>query len=241
MYTHKKHLFFDLDDTVTLSRSQIDDDMYELLSSLPHDIVVISGAQYSQIENQLRNLPIYRLGQNGNQAYHKDNSLLWEEVLSEVHENEVRRHIEALKEHLTHAVQDENDLVEHRGSQISFSLLGHHEEVPKKKSFDPDRSLRLELLEKVPFESEEVEVRIGGTTCFDYFMKGKHKGFNVDRLIAHQGWNKHECLYFGDALFPGGNDEAVIGVIDTHPVDDHRDTFEKLSTYFGEKRDTRKE
>ncbi len=232
MYKYKKHLFFDLDDTLTLSRSEIDADMYELLASLPHDIVVISGAEHSQIEKQIRDLPIYRLGQNGNQAFHKDSSLLWEEKLSKEHEEAVLSHIESLHEHLSHDVRDEHDLIEHRGSQISFSLLGHHEDVSKKKSFDPDRALRLELLNRVPFVSDDVEVRIGGTTCFDYFMKGKHKGHNVRRLIAHQGWDVDSALYFGDALFPGGNDEAVIGVIDTHSVEDHRDTYRKLLQHF---------
>ena len=32
-------------------------------------------------------------------------------------------------------------------------------------------------------------------------------------------------MYVGDALFPGGNDETVIGVIPTHPVDSPDATF----------------
>ena len=46
----------------------------------------------------------------------------------------------------------------------------------------------------------------------DYFKKGKNK-FNINRLIDLKGWEKEECLFFGDALFPGGNDETVNGVI----------------------------
>ena len=41
-------------------------------------------------------------------------------------------------------------------------------------------------------------------------------------------WNKDECVYYGDALIPGGNDESVIGVIETIPVVNHRDTYRKL-------------
>lgn len=232
MYSHKKHLFFDLDDTVTLSRSRIDEAMYALLSTLPHDIVVISGAQHTQIEKQILDVPAYRLGQNGNQAYHEDGTLLWEERLLPHQEAHVRAHISALQDRVSHPVRDTNDLIEHRGSQISYSLIGHNEDVHTKKAFDPDRSQRLTLLEAVPFESDEVEVRIGGTTCFDYFMKGRHKGFNVARLIEHEGWNTDACLYFGDALFPGGNDEAVIGVIETVSVADHLDTYKKLREFF---------
>ncbi len=234
MFGHKKHLFFDLDDTVTLSRSRIDDDMHECMRSLPHDLVIISGARADQIRAQVGDLNLYVLGQNGNEAFQTDQSELWREVLSPTHEAFIREHIEQLRSVTEHAVIDHNDLVEHRGAQISYSLIGHHEDVTRKKAFDPDRAKRLALLSQVPFENDEVEVRIGGTTCFDYFLKGKHKGHNVARLIQDRGWDKDACLYFGDALFPGGNDEAVIGVIDTVPVTDHRDTFAKLTQFFGE-------
>ncbi len=232
MNTKKKHLFFDLDDTVTLSRSPIDKDMYDLMSLLPHDLVVITGAHYTQMEKQLLDLSTYRLGQNGNQAYSPEGILLWEEKLLDHHNELIQKHITKVRSLCTHSIQDEDDLIEHRGSQISFSILGHHENVTKKKSFDPDRKKRLELLNQIPFESADVEVRIGGTTCFDYFIKGRHKGFNVERLITYNNWDKKDCLYFGDALFPGGNDEAVIDVIETTPVKDHRHTFELLKSHF---------
>ncbi len=64
-------------------------------------------------------------------------------------------------------------------------------------------------------------------------MKGRNKGYNIKRLIEHEGWDASECLYFGDSLFPGGNDETMIGVIDTVPVRDHRHTYELLREYFG--------
>ena len=85
----------------------------------------------------------------------------------------------------------------------------------------------------VPFESEELVVKIGGSTSFDYIHKDRHKGTNVQKLIDLMNWSKDECIYFGDGLFPGGNDEAVIGVIETVLVEDHHDTYRKLRTLFG--------
>ena len=82
------------------------------------------------------------------------------------------------------------------------------------------------MLVEHPLVSDAVEVRIGGTTTFDYFRKGMHKGHNVLELIRRKGWVKDECVYVGDALFPGGNDETVIGVIDTHPVKNPTETLE---------------
>ena len=69
-------------------------------------------------------------------------------------------------------------------------------------------------------------VRPGGTTTFDFTIAGKDKGFNILRLIRHEGWKKEDCIYIGDALFAGGNDETVIGVIPTHAVKDPDDTFD---------------
>ena len=45
-------------------------------------------------------------------------------------------------------------------------------------------------------------------------------------------WDKDECVYFGDGLYPGGNDEAVIGVIETIPVVNHLDTYRILQEKF---------
>lgn len=232
--TSKKHLFFDMDDTVTLTRSLMDDDVYDLFVKLPHDIIIVSGAHIDQIHHQTRGLPLYRLGQNGNQAVNPSHETLWEEVLTDEHTGRIREHIDALARVCSLPVLDPLDLVEHRGAQISYSIIGHHEETAKKKACDPQQEIRRNLLAAVPFDHDEIEVKIGGTTCFDYFMKGRTKGFNIKKLLAHTGWSTEECIYFGDSLFPGGNDETVIGVIDTVAVRDHRHTFELLREYFVE-------
>jgi hydroxymethylpyrimidine pyrophosphatase-like HAD family hydrolase len=94
--------------------------------------------------------------------------------------------------------------------------------------YDPSREKRLSLLAQIPFASQDLVVKIGGSTSLDYIHKDRHKGTNVQKLIDLMNWDKDECVYFGDGLYPGGNDEAVIGVIETIPVDDHLDCFKKL-------------
>lgn len=227
-----KHLFFDMDDTVTLSRSLMDDDVHAFFSSLPHDLVIVSGAHVDQIHHQVRGLPLYRLGQNGNQAIDPNGEALWEETLSPYHTERITEHINELTKLCELEIRDPNDLIEHRGAQISYSIIGHHEETHRKKACDPAQEIRRSLLERVPFTCDDLEVKIGGTTCFDYIMKGRNKGFNITRLIEHKGWDKDACLYFGDSLFPGGNDETVIGVIETVQVRDHRHTFDILRELF---------
>ena len=78
-----------------------------------------------------------------------------------------------------------------------------------------------------------VEVKSGGTTVLDIFQKGKHKGYNVGELIKTLGWEKDNAIYVGDALFPGGNDATVIGVIDTHAVPNYHATYDFLKNELG--------
>ncbi len=220
------HLFFDLDNTVTRSRTKISPELKEMLTTTPHTVTIVSGAICSQIGFQVDGIPCYKLGQNGNQALTPDDAILWEERLSKHDEEVVHAHIHSIPRDWE--VKDENDLVQDRGCQISYSLLGHNEDIATKETFDPHGEKRSALLAAYPFVSDELDVRIGGTTCFDYTAKGRHKGFYVARLIEQLGWDKTECIYFGDMLFPGGNDESVIGVIKTQSVDNPEDTLAQL-------------
>lgn len=228
----KKHLFFDKDNTITRSKSLIDSDIYTLLNDLPHDVIIVSGQMSENIRVETNNLHAIVLGQNGNHAIDVEDKELWNNRLSSSESGEILEHIGKLMRCVDIDVKDPNNLVEHRGAQLCYSIIGHDEEVAIKEKYDPNMEKREEMLKRFPFESETVEVKIGGTTTFDYFAKGKHKGFNVKRLIDHMGWNNDECIYFGDMLVPGGNDESVIGVIETVAIDNHRHTYDILRGEF---------
>lgn len=227
------HLFFDLDGTVTPSRSKIGLKMKTLLASLKQDIVIISGSTTQQIAYQTDNLPIITMGQNGNHTVHPHLGELWQDQLSLQEKEEVLAHARLILDACDHDVPDPNDLIEDRGSQISVSLYGHHADPETKRAFDGDFKKRKALLERFPFVSEHIEVKLGGSTCLDYFRKGKDKGYNISRLIDHLSWQKDECLFFGDALFEGGNDESVIGIIETVAVTDPDDCYAKLMARLG--------
>jgi len=228
MPKNKKHLFFDLDKTVAPARQPILKDMFELLTSLSHDIIIVSGQEVPKIAWQTNNLSAIRLGQNGNHATEIDGFELWNIPLEKHHQDEILAHINALVESLDHDMQYEWNPIENRGSQITFSPIGNTAPVEIKLEYDPDRKKRDALLRHIPFVSDDLIVKIGGSTSFDYIHKDRHKGTNVAKLITHKNWNKDDCIYFGDGLFPGGNDEAVIGVIDTVPVSDHIHTYRLL-------------
>lgn len=228
----KKHLFFDMDMTVAPSRQPITQKMYDLLDSLSEDIIIVSGQYAHKIKWQSSNLPAIRMGQNGNESYDLDGSELWMTPLTLGEKKEILQHVDKIVSILPEVPKPEWTPVEDRGAQITFSPIGNTAPVEIKKAYDPDVSKRFALLDEIPFESDTLVVKIGGSTSFDYFHKDRNKGTNVQKLIDLKGWNADECIYYGDGLYPGGNDEAVIGVIETVPVESDEDTFEKLSKIY---------
>ncbi len=228
-----KHLFFDMDKTIAPARQPILLEMFNLLSSLSQEIIIVSGQDTEKIAWQSNNLKAFVLGQNGNHAIAPDGTELWYTPLEEHQRTEILDHISEVMEILEHEVNHAWNPIEDRGAQITFSPIGNTAPVDIKMAYDPDRVKRLSLLDSIPFASEELVVKIGGSTSLDYIHKDRHKGTNVQKLIDFMKWNKDDCVYFGDGLYPGGNDEAVIGVIKTVAVDDHHDCYEKLRKLLG--------
>jgi HAD superfamily hydrolase (TIGR01484 family) len=237
------HYFFDLDNTLTPSKAPILPEHAPILRRLTDiaDAIVVSGHGEKDIRAHLTPTLEGRyhiLGQNGNFAETKDGRVLWNRSLSDAQKGAILAFIAKARTHLRYAVKDENDIIDDRDSQIAFSLIGHHEDAEKKKNFDPKHEIRLGLLRDMADDVEalraaDVEVRSGGTTVLDFFALGKNKGYNVAQYIEAMGWDTSECLYFGDALFPGGNDETVVGVIPTRAVSGPDDTFSYIKEVIG--------
>lgn len=231
-----RNIFFDLDNTVTRSRSLLAPPMQEVLVRLLRagfTLSVVSGARVEQAKKQLSNFPCFYLGQNGNHAHDGNTGRnLWQRTLTLGEKAEIIRHINSIP--LVWSVSDKNDLIQDRGCQISYSLIGHNEVLEKKEAFDPDGLTRKSILEKFPLVSGTVEAKLGGTTCFDYNQKGKHKGYNIAEFVKRMNWDKKKCLYIGDALFPGGNDDSVVGVIETQSVKNPDETLIFLTQLLGE-------
>ena len=86
----------------------------------------------------------------------------------------------------------------------------------------------MKVLNDIPSPHENVEIKVAGATSFNYFKKGRNKGFYIKKFIEHMAWDPADCIFFGDSFYPGGNDEPVMGVIETVPVRNHHETYEHL-------------
>lgn len=224
--------FFDMDQTLTRSKTEIEGEHFKLLTALSYKapVVIVSGAVLVQMAKQIISRDVYYLAQNGNHAIDPSGEELWRLELTSHEIDRINAHIKQIAKAGHFKVDDET--VQYRGCQVSFSLVGHDADLELKEAFDPSRAKRKSFLQKFPFEDKDLTVRIGGTTCLDYTRKDGTKGENVKRLINDMCFENP--VYLGDALFPGGNDESVVGICDTIQVNSLEDTYDFISREINE-------
>ncbi len=240
----RRHVFFDLDGTLTESKTPITARMTELLHSLIEvaDVGVISGAVRRQMLAQipwLSQYPVYVMPQSGNETYFND-MLMWRSELDEEVLALILAHVAKIRSSTSYEraisgyALDGNDIVELRGGQVSFSMIGHNAPLSRKVLFDPTASIRKSLLKEFPFENELAEVNIGGTTNLDYTRRGWNKAGNVTRLTTELGWCLDRCTYVGDRLHEGGNDYVMVPIMECHGVSGPTETAKTIERILGD-------
>jgi len=60
----------------------------------------------------------------------------------------------------------------------------------------------------------DLQLTLGGQTSFDLVVRGRDKSYAVRSLLAE---GMQHVTYVGDALFPGGNDAAVVDFVEAWP------------------------
>ncbi len=216
----KKLIVFDLDGTLAESKSSLDGEMLSLLKELlgTVKVAVISGADWPQFEKQLldklssgaylTNLSI--LPTCGTKYYRYTNGA-WEKLYSEdLSSGEKEKIIHAFNKVLTDLDLNNNkvwgEVIEDRGSQITFSALGQQAPLKEKKKWDPDFAKRQKIKASLEALIPEFSVRLGGTTSVDVTKPGIDKAYGIRKLRDTLDIALHEMIFIGDALFPGGND-----------------------------------
>jgi HAD superfamily hydrolase (TIGR01484 family) len=231
---------FDLDDTLAVTKSQIDDRMANLLGRLLRDVSVciISGGRFEQFETQvLRHLALDTDQRSGlhlmptcGTRYYTWASGDWDLVYAEDFTPEQRVDIIAV---LTEGAKTLGlwrtntwgDIIEDRGSQITFSALGQSAPPAEKYQWDPDGSKRRSLSQFVSQKLPDLEVRSGGSTSVDITRKGIDKAYGMRKLMQQLDVGIGEILFVGDRLDEGGNDYPVKQMgIDCVPVDSWEET-----------------
>ena len=234
----KKLIVFDLDGTLAESKSSLDAEM----SALLHDlfgivkVAVISGGGWPQFEKQLlSNFPhderlvnLSLLPTCGTQFFQYAGD--WKRLYSEDLTAEEREKIvSSLKKAIGVAgfkvERVWGEVIENRGSQITFSALGQQAPLEEKDKWDPDFAKRKKIKAILDTFIPDFSVRLGGSTSIDVTKPGIDKAYGIRKLRDLLGISLKEMVFIGDALFPGGNDYPAqeAGVVSI-PVRDPHET-----------------
>jgi phosphomannomutase len=215
----KKLVVFDLDGTLAESKSALDAEMASLIDRLLRivKVAVISGGNWPQFQKQvvshlasderLKNLSL--LPTCGTQFYKYEKG--WERIYAEDLTSEQKEKItsslkKAIERSNMKAEKTWGDVIEDRGSQITFSALGQRAPLEEKNKWDPDFSKRKKMKAILDTLIPEFSVRLGGATSIDVTKPGIDKAYGIRKLRDILGIPIEEMIFIGDALFPGGND-----------------------------------
>ena len=98
------------------------------------------------------------------------------------------------------------EIIEDRGSQITFSALGQQAPLDEKKKWDADFAKRKKMKALLDKLIPVFAVRLGGMTSIDITKPGIDKGYGIRKLRDTLNIPIQDMIFIGDALFPGGND-----------------------------------
>lgn len=219
-----KLVAFDLDDTLAPSKSPLPARMDAALCSLlDHvDVCIISGGQMGQFTAQvLDNLHasdaqlarLHLMPTCGTRYYRYDNGAWVERYAHDLDPDLAARAVSSLERHARAlGLWEENpwgQIIENRGSQITFSALGQEAPLEAKRAWDPDGTKKAALRDVVAPDVPELDVRGGGSTSVDITTRGIDKAYGMGKLVEETGIAASEMLFVGDRLDPEGNDYPV--------------------------------
>jgi HAD superfamily hydrolase (TIGR01484 family) len=239
----KKLITFDLDDTLAVSKAPMSDRMGELLCKLldSYHVAIISGGKVeqflTQVVDRLEATPeqfakLHLMPTCGTRYYRynvskKDWQKKYAEDLSKEEKANIAEVLEmSAKELGLWAKNPTGDIIEDRGSQVTYSALGQQAKVEDKYAWsEKNAEAKLKLRSLVAERLPKLEVRLGGTTSVDITRIGIDKAYGMQKLIDELKLEKDEILFIGDKLDEGGNDYPVKAMgVDTIAVERWEDT-----------------
>ncbi|PZU48709.1 MAG: HAD family hydrolase [Microbacterium sp.] len=236
---------FDLDDTLAPSKSAIDPRIGELLRALASrvDVAIISGGQLGQFQTQVVDrLPaldddtrdrFHLMPTCGTQYYRITGDGIHTVYALSLTDDEKQRALAAVEEEAKRLgvweAEPWGDILEDRGSQITFSALGQRAPLEAKMAWDPTGAKKNALRDAVAARIPDLEVRSGGSTSVDITHRGIDKAYGMRRLAEVTGIPLDDMLFVGDRLDEHGNDYPVLAMgVACHAVEGWEDTADYL-------------
>jgi len=239
-YRKKKIIVFDLDGTLAESKQSLDKEMSDLLSQLldTKKVAIITGGGFPQLEKQViskiafdsdkfKNLYIFPT--KGAMMYNFDGKnwiKIYEKLLTESDKRKIQDAFDKVYKEIDFLPKEHyGEILEDRGSEMTFSALGQDAPVTLKKVWDPDAEKRKILKKHLDKYISEFAVEIGGSTSLDITQKSIDKAYAIEKICEYLNLKSEEVLFIGDAIFEGGNDYSVIKTaVENIDVNDYSET-----------------
>ncbi len=239
-------LAFDLDDTLTASKTKANKEIIDILTKLINKyncyFSIISGSKFNQIHNQILKYFDEKLFKNfiifpvlgGVLHYYNNGKFVAEKQVPDISKHTFNKISKAIKILATQKnIWCENptgNIIEHRGVQITYSALGQKATYKDKqdwnvKNFKIKKALAKEIQKQFP----ELSVKLGGITSIDISNPKISKEFAINTLLKKFNLSKFEVIYFGDNFRKDGNDYPVIKTgVKIKKVKSWKDTYKIL-------------
>ena len=216
----------DLDETLTKSKMAMDLEMSELICELLKykAFAVISGGAYAQFQKQFVGAlsiseetakRLYLLPTCATSMYIMKEGQ-WTSVYTETIPTNIKKEIfdafdTALNEWgFKRPEKIYGELIEDRGTQITFSAFGQLAPLELKVGWDPDSKKRLEIIgHLIKHLPNGYQAKTGGSTSIDVTREGIDKGYGISKIEEKLGYRKSEMIFIGDKIYEGGNDYPV--------------------------------
>jgi HAD superfamily hydrolase (TIGR01484 family) len=242
-----KAVVFDLDDTLAPSKSPMDAAMAEALVSLLQrlPVCIISGGRFEQFQAQVLGrltaqepvLSRLHLMPTSGTRYYSRQQGAWSQVYSEDLSAEEKARITRVLEGTSRTLgyweeHPWGELIEDRGSQVTYSALGQAAPLDAKAAWDPDGTKKSLLVAHATPLLPDFDVKGGGSTSIDVTRKGIDKAYGVRKLMTQLHATPQELLFVGDRLDETGNDYPVLAMgVPCVPVTSWQDTLTVIAQF----------
>ncbi len=231
-FRKKQLIVFDLDGTLTETKSVMDAEMARLFARLlgRKPVVVIGGGKYALFKEQLirrlraprellKNLFLFPTTATSFYRYRGGWQNVYRHELTKPERAQIKKAFARVFKDMryAHPKKTYGTLIEDRGTQVSFSVFGQDivkvlgvRGVRIKKDWArKNRALKMEIARRVARYLPKLEVRAAGYTTIDVTRKGIDKAYGIKQIEKYLHIPRSQMVFVGDALFKGGNDYAA--------------------------------
>lgn len=202
-----RQFIFDVDGTLTPSRSRMDKDFENWFESFAtHNAVyLVTGSDrektLEQVGSTVYNLAVRVYNCSGNDVYEQDRNVYRSDFELPM---DLRNMLEYLvKESKFHRKTGKH--IEERPGLVNFSIVGRNANMEDRflyKQWDEHKSERQSFVDNLSVQWDDLNFQIAGETGIDIMPKGADKS----QILRDFDVKKDHIYFFGDKMEWGGND-----------------------------------